>query len=99
VLIVLSGRPTLRTPAGEQQLQPGEVAQFPTGPAGAHQMLNRSDEPARYVIAATHADPEVVEHVDSGKVLAMAKTDGKPLWTIHRFADSVDYFDGEQPKG
>ena len=56
-------------------------------------------EPARYIVTAVHVSPEVVEHVDSGKVLAMARTDGKPLWTVHRFDDSVDYFAGEEPKG
>lgn len=98
VLVVLGGQPTLRTPDGERELQPGDVAQFPTGPEGAHQLVNRSGEPARYVIAATHVSPEVVEHVDSGKVLAMAKTEGKPLWTIHRFDDSVEYLDREAPR-
>ncbi len=71
----------------------------PTGPAGAHQMVNRTDEPVRYIVAAVHVTPEVVEHVDSGKVLAMARTEGKPLWTVHRFDDSVDYFEGEEPRG
>ena len=85
-------------PEGERQLEPGDVAQFPTGPKGAHQIVNRSDEPARYLVAAVHVDPEIVEHVDSGKVLAMAKTDGRPLWTIHRFADEVDYMVGEEAK-
>ena len=98
-LVVLSGRPTLRTPDGERELEPGDAAQFPTGPDGAHQVVNRTDEPARYVIAAVHVSPEVVEHVDSGKVLAMARTEGKPLWTVHRSGDAVDYFDGEEPKG
>ena len=97
-LVVLSGRPTLRTPDGERELEPGDAAQFPTGPDGAHQVVNRTDEPARYVIAAVHVSPEVVEHVDSGKVLAMARTEGKPLWTVHRSGDAVDYFDGEEPK-
>ena len=97
-LIVLSGRPTLRTPEGERELEPGEVAKFPTGPSGAHQLVNRSGEPARYVIAAAHVDPEVVEYPDSGKLAAMARTEEKPLWTMHRFDDSVDYFEGEVPK-
>jgi len=98
-LVVLAGQPTLRTPDGERRLEPGDIAQFPRGPDGAHQIVNRTDEPIRYVIAAVHISPEVVEHVDSGKVLAMARTEGKPLWTIHRFDDAVDYFDGEEPKG
>jgi uncharacterized cupin superfamily protein len=98
-LIVLSGRPTLRTPGGERELQAGDVAQFPAGPEGAHQMVNRSDEPARYVIAAVHTHPvEIVEHLDSGKVLAMAKTEDRPLWSIHRFDDEVDYMLGEEAR-
>jgi uncharacterized cupin superfamily protein len=97
-LIVLSGRPTLRTPDGERELAAGDVARFPTGPTGAHQMVNRSREPARYVIAAAHVSPEVVEYPDSSKLAAMARTQEKPLWAIHRIDDSVDYFDGEQPR-
>ncbi len=96
-LVVLSGKPTLRTPEGERELTAGEVAHFPTGPNGAHQVVNRSDAPVRYVVAAVHVDREVIEYPDSGKLAAMARTKDKPLWTIHRFDDSVDYFDGERP--
>ena len=32
LLIVLRGRPTLRTPDGERQLEEGEVVHFPAGP-------------------------------------------------------------------
>src|SRR5205823_7426332 len=35
-LVVAAGRPTLRTPAGERELAPGDVAGFPQGEAGAH---------------------------------------------------------------
>ena len=97
LLFVLRGRPTLRTPEGERELAPGDVAFFPKGPDGAHQIVNRSDEPALYVIAANHVSPEVVEHVDSGKVLAMSRIG--PLWPVHRRADAVDYFDGEEARG
>ena len=97
-LIVLSGTPTLRTPDGERRLAPGDVAQFPTGPSGAHQLLNRTQEPARYLIAAVHVSPEVVEYPDSEKLAAFARTEDKPLYAVHRVDDSVDYFDGEQPR-
>ena len=96
-LLVLRGTPTVRTPDGERELAAGDVVFFPKGPDGAHQVVNRSGEPARYVNAASHVSPEVVEHVDSGKVLAMSRIG--PLWTIHRRADAVDYFDGEEPGG
>jgi len=95
-VLVLRGRPTVRTPEGERELAAGDVVHFPAGPDGAHQVVNRSDEPALYVIAASHVSPEVVEYPDSGKVLALSRVG--PLWTMHRRADAVDYFDGEEAR-
>jgi len=47
-LLVVAGRPTLRSPDGEQELQPGDAAVFPEGPAGAHQVWNATEEPVRW---------------------------------------------------
>ena len=49
-LIVLAGRPTLRTPAGERELGPWDCAFFPTGEEGAHKVTNRTDETVRVCI-------------------------------------------------
>jgi len=98
LLIVLRGTPTLRSPEGERELKEGEVVHFPRGPEGAHQLLNRSDTVARYLIAAAQGTPEIIEYPDSGKIAAMARTEtsaGGPLFTINRLDDAVDYFDGE----
>jgi uncharacterized cupin superfamily protein len=97
LLIVLSGRPTLRTLDGERELEPGEVVAFPSGRRGAHQVLNGSDEPARVLIASTMLYPEVVEHPDSNKVLAMS---GRPDETAaialaFRRGDAVPVTEGE----
>jgi quercetin dioxygenase-like cupin family protein len=46
LLLVLRGRPTLRTPDGEQELEPGDVVHFATGPGGAHHVVNRTAESA-----------------------------------------------------
>jgi uncharacterized cupin superfamily protein len=97
VLLVLRGRPTLRTPDGERKLEPGDVVHFPIGPAGAHHVVNRTEEPVRYVIADSKVSPEVVQYPDSGKIAAVTRTEPDPLWTVHRLDDSVDYFDGERP--
>jgi hypothetical protein len=81
--------PALRAPAGtdpgERQLEPGEVVFFPKGPEGAHQLFNESDEPARYLIAASHVSPELIEYPDGGKLVALSRIG--PLWTMHRKAD------------
>ena len=74
------------------------MVHFPPGPEGAHQLSNRSEEPARYVIAAALPTPEIIEYPDSGKVASMARTEttaGSPLFTINRLADGVEYFEGE----
>lgn len=96
LLLVLRGSPTLRTPAGERELSEGDFAFFPKGPEGAHQLVNRSDEPARYVLADSKASPEIVEYPDSGKIASMSRE--TQLWTIHRLGEAVDYFDGEEPR-
>jgi uncharacterized cupin superfamily protein len=101
LILVLRGRPTLRTADGEDELEPGDVVHFAKGPAGAHQMVNRSEEPARYVVADTKVSPELVEYPDSGKLAAMARTEsqrGGPIWTVHRLDDEVDFFEGERPR-
>src|SRR5918997_2467067 len=45
MLFVLRGRPTLRTEEGERDLSEGDSVHFPVGPAGAHALVNRTDEP------------------------------------------------------
>jgi uncharacterized cupin superfamily protein len=102
VLLVLRSRPSLRAPDGERELEEGDVVHFPTGPAGAHQVINRTEDPVRYVVASSFKDPEIVEYPDSGKLAALSYGEsqrGQPLRTLHRLDDSVDYFDGELAPG
>lgn len=59
LLVVLAGRPTLRTRSQERELAPGEVVAFPAGEAGAHRLDNRTDEPVRILIVSTMRAPEI----------------------------------------
>ncbi len=98
LLVVLRGRPTLRTPDGERELAEGDAVHFVKGPAGAHQLSNDAAEPVRYAIFGTLTSPEVVEYPDSGKAVATARTDsqrGERLWTVHRLDEGVEYFTDE----
>ena len=88
-LIVLTGRPTLRTPEGEQQLEPWDCAFFPDGEAGAHKVTNNGDEPSRVAILSNKGDPGVAFYPDSEKVGVW------PPNKLFRLADAVDYWDGE----
>jgi uncharacterized cupin superfamily protein len=73
LLLVLRGRPTLRTAAGERRLDEGEVVHFPAGPEGAHEIRNDTDEPVRYVVAGTRVSPEIVEYPDLNKVTGQSR--------------------------
>jgi uncharacterized cupin superfamily protein len=73
LLVVLDGRPSLRTPAGTRELAPGAVVSFPRGKDGAHRIFNASDARARVLIVSTMNYPEVAEHVDTGTVLAITE--------------------------
>jgi uncharacterized cupin superfamily protein len=86
LLIVLRGRPTLRTPEGERQLAEGEAVHFPTGPDGAHAIRNDTAEPVRFVVAGTRVSPEVVEYPDLKQITAQApqgSQTGERLWLVH----------------
>jgi uncharacterized cupin superfamily protein len=69
MIIVVAGRPTLRTLDGLRQLEPGDVIACPVGPRGAHQLQNTTDEPVRALVVSTMVYPEVAEQLDSDKVL------------------------------
>ncbi|HEY5296232.1 MAG TPA: cupin domain-containing protein [Gaiellaceae bacterium] len=88
-LIVLVGQPTLRTPDGEQQLGPWDVAFFATGEEGAHKVTNRGGEIARVAIWSNRVDPSTSIYPDSNKVGAW------PPGKLFRLSDAVDYWDGE----
>ena len=54
-LIVVDGEVVVREPTGDRTLRAGDVACFPTGPEGAHQVRNDSAAPARFVMPSSWA--------------------------------------------
>jgi uncharacterized cupin superfamily protein len=75
LLFVLSGTPALRRSDSDvRDLSPGDVIAFPTGPDGVHQILNRSNEPARVLICATNDLPEVAEQTEAAQVAVITNT-------------------------
>jgi uncharacterized cupin superfamily protein len=101
LIVVLAGRPTLRTLEDERELVPGEVVACPRGRRGAHRLDNRSQEPARVLIVSTMVAPEVNEYPDSGKVWARtyapgADPGGEAVELIARPDENLHYLDGER---
>jgi uncharacterized cupin superfamily protein len=92
-VLVLEGRPSVRTPEGIEQLEPFEVVFFPKGPAGAHQLRNGTDSAVRILMWSTVVYPTATAYPDSDKV---------GIWTGDKAEDvmverssNVDYFHGE----
>ena len=85
-LIVLTGRPVVRVPDGEHELEPGDVVCFPEGPAGAHALANRAAEPARVLLLSNKPPVAIARYPDSSKLLVWTKEHGRRLdyvWHIH----------------
>jgi uncharacterized cupin superfamily protein len=101
LLVVVSGRPTLRTLDGERQLEEGELVAFPPGRSGAHRIDNRGEQPARMLIISTMLAPEINEYPDSGKVWVRTFPPGatRPDEAVDILVRSNDerrdYLDGE----
>jgi uncharacterized cupin superfamily protein len=95
LIIVLSGRPSLRTPEGWRELETGEAVAFPRGEQGAHQIVNRSGEPARFLAVSTNGSADIVLYLDAGKLGASERRpDGSGLNRYFFLEQSVDYWDG-----
>ena len=100
MLIVVSGRPTLRTTEAERELAEGEVVAFVVGERGAHQVINRTEEPVHVLLISEMVGPEVIVYPDSGKTAAREQPPGgaaEGLYEVFHRGDAVDYFEGENP--
>jgi uncharacterized cupin superfamily protein len=100
LVIVLSGRPHLREPAGWRQLDEGELVSFRTGERGAHQVQNRTDEPVRILIVSEMNAPEISLYPDSDKVGVLERApgsrgEGLELWLPRD--EGLDYWEREEP--
>ena len=91
-LLVLSGRPFVRTPDGTEELKPMDVVFFKRGAEGAHQVGNRTDEPARVLMWSDVVWPTGTAYPDSDKVgLWLAPGDS----LLVERSSGVDYYRGE----
>jgi uncharacterized cupin superfamily protein len=92
-VLVLSGHPSVRTPDSTEQLEPFDVAFFPKGPPGAHQILNPTDVSVRVLMWSTVITPTATAYPDSDKVAVWTGDKAEDL--IVRRSSAVDYYDGE----
>ena len=80
LVFVLEGEVVLRTDEGEQTLTPGTYAAFPAGSRDGHQLVNRSDRPARYLEISNRDAEDAGEYPDVDLAFARTK-DGTTVFT------------------
>jgi uncharacterized cupin superfamily protein len=96
LLVVVAGSPTLRSPEGERELKLGDCIHFPSGEAGAHQVINRSQEEVRVLLVSNFAMPRAAVQVDSRKMMVRWGV-GAEERAWFPLDSAADYWQGEQP--
>jgi uncharacterized cupin superfamily protein len=95
-LLLLEGELELRTPDGDERLDTGALACFPSGPAGGHKVTTPAgaDRPARFVMFSDAREPVVCVYPDSDKI-GIWVPGGEDNMLFRRPEANAGYYDGE----
>ena len=93
-LLVLDGTLVLRAPDGEHTVERGDLIRFPAGPAGAHQLINRSASAARTLMFSSSRVPAVSIYPDSDKIGVWPGDDKNDL--VFKRSSAVPWSEGEE---
>lgn len=80
LVFVVDGEVVLVSDEGEQVLRAGTCAGFPAGVKNGHQLVNRSDRPARY-LEISNRDPEDTAEYSDVDLALRRGPDGKMVFT------------------
>jgi uncharacterized cupin superfamily protein len=99
---VLEGEGSIRLPDGDKPIRAGDYISLPVNEEGAHQIVNTSGAPLRFLCMSTMIEPEIAVYPDSGKIgyftgVAPGADRAAPA-AIGFFpaAAQVGYFEGEE---
>ena len=96
MFVILEGEGTLRYDGTEHAIKTGDVAFAPPGRDTAHQIVNTSNAPLRYLALSSMDDPEVCLYPDSGKIGAyVGEARPRELAFLAPTDAAVDYWQGE----
>jgi uncharacterized cupin superfamily protein len=101
MFFILEGEGSIRIAGEIHRIRQGDFISLPPGRDSAHQIVNDSEAPLRYLAVSTMVVPEVVEYPDSNKLGIIAGTHGgRPgaadsIRHFTRLSDGVGYWDGE----
>jgi uncharacterized cupin superfamily protein len=99
-IFILEGEATMRIGDRQVPVRAGDYVSFLPGQEHAHQLVNTSVAPVRYMCMSTMRAPEVAFYTDSKKVGVRALKP-EPLRLLFKRTDAAggtvaDYFDGEE---
>jgi len=89
LFLVLSGSATLRTPAGLEIVNEGDILFFEDGESGVHQLYNHTENPCTYLDLRSYIGHDVCEYPDSDKIILV------PNGETFRRSERHPYFGGE----
>lgn len=101
MFFILDGEGSVRLAGETHKVRRGDFISVPPGSDSAHQIINDSGAPLRYLAVSTMELPELVEYPDSRKLGMLAGTlGGRPtspesIRHFTRVDDGVDYWEGE----
>lgn len=91
LFLVLEGKAMLRQNNQYREVTKGDLIFFATGPEGAHQFYNHTDQTFKYFALSNCNDPfEVAEYPDSKKVMV------RKIKKVFEIDSAVGYFKGEE---
>ena len=102
MFVILEGEGTYRFGAHDFPVKAGDICAAPRGgPETAHQLINSSGKPLKYIGISTQNDPDIAEYPDSGKFAALGISPGPSFSQAHikyvgRRDDAHDYWEGEE---
>lgn len=97
MFFVVSGKGIIRFDGTEYPITEGDVIYTPAGENTAHQMINTSDSPLKYLAINSVSNPDICYYPDSGKYGSYnKKDDGSWQSFIAHKSSSTDYFEGEE---
>jgi uncharacterized cupin superfamily protein len=99
-IYILEGEGTMRIDDRKVPVRVGDYIAFPPGRESAHQLINTSPGPLRYLCISTMRGPEVAFYPDSGKLGVQAATTAEPIRLLFKRSAAAttvaDYFEGEE---
>lgn len=103
LFLILSGTGEYRVGERRLPIKAGDCIGAPAG-GEAHQIINSSKGELRYIAFANHAQADVMEYPDSGKIAVVASrgfdySAGTVLDIQGRLTPIADYWDGEDVNG